>query len=146
MSHKKKEKTNNRAILLVIALGTIASLLVLKETRTPLSQPSPFFVVQPSQFAHLAVDFGDGTRREFRGEVVFPMSAFDALYSATISGELALDYRHSPGGTMVEHIGDKTTQKSGGVWHLYVNGERIEKSPTIYKISPQDFIEWKYEQ
>jgi len=146
MFGKKKKKTNNKALLLVATLSMSAALFILKEVRTPLLQPSPFFVVRPSQFAHLTIDFGDGVRREFKGEVVFPMSAFDALYSATISGELTLDYRYSPQGTMVERIGDKTTQEIGKAWHLYVNGERIKKSPTIYQINPQDFIEWKYEQ
>lgn len=145
MLGKKKQKTNHGVLVSIVMLGILASGVVLREVRQPIVEPSPIFVPLPSQFAHLTVDFGDGKRREFRGEVVFPMSALDALYSAALIGGLELERRPSTRGLVVSRIDGKIARQNVGAWNLYVNGELVDANPATYAIQSRDVIEWRYE-
>ena len=142
---KKKERKTSRAALAVVAvLGVLASAFVLRESLQTVSHTSPLVVPMPSQFAHLTVDFGNGLLRELRGEVVRPMSALDALYSAALVGGLDLDYDPSALGLVVSRI-DGVAARRAGVWRLYVNGKPVDANPAAYHINPKDVLWWKYE-
>src|SRR3989344_6982568 len=90
---KKSKKTNVLYCAIVALAGIGAAALILHTAQRPFPDPVPdTYTVMPSSLASLRVDFGDGTRREFRGEVVPDMNVLEALTYATAAGNLHLAY------------------------------------------------------
>lgn len=128
-----------------MVLGIAASFVVWHQAyRVALPDVAgPLLVVPPSKFASLEVDFGDGTRREFRGEVVPDMSVLEALAYAAEAADMHLAYAPTRAGIRVAAIGGKKSE-SRARWTFYVNGRKGE-DPMTHLIHPQDEVEWRYE-
>jgi len=143
---KKKHhaKTNHWALIGVAATALGAALLVVIQVQRPFTGggETQFTINPPSQFASLKVDFGDGTDREFRGEVVENLNAMDALILAANAGNLYLDYAPTPTGIKISAIGAKKADKKKN-WDFYVNSKKME-DPAAYRIQAGDTIEWRY--
>lgn len=140
----KNRETNKTFLAIAVMAGIAASGYVWWSGRTfTPDAPSPLLVASRSQFASLILDFGDGQKREFRGEVLPPMTVLDALSLSTDAAKLELSYKPEREGVEVTTINGK--KASGGKhWAFYVNG-KLGEDPAAYEIKPMDVIEWRYE-
>ncbi|MDP3963418.1 MAG: hypothetical protein Q8Q39_02890 [bacterium] len=141
---KKSKKTNALFCAVVVLAGMGAAALIWQIAHKPFPDPVPdSYAVIPSRLASLRVDFGDGVRREFRGEVVPNMNVLEALTYATAAGNLHLAYVPEKTGVRVSAINGKKSAKEN-TWTFYVNGKKGE-DPAVYVVEPGDMIDWKYE-
>ncbi len=142
---RKKQKTNIAALAAVGIFGIAAAIFILVESHRPLPPPSaPLLALTPSQFTRVPLDFGDGTKREFRGVVAPNMSALDALSISTEVGGIRLSTIPVKDGVQVAMIGGKKADKRKQ-WIFYVNG-KSGQDPATYQVGAGDEIEWKYQQ
>ena len=143
---RRKKKTNTVFLGIVVLLGAGTSLFIYKETAKPLiAEFQPVAVTLPSRMARLTLNFGNGTSREFRGEIVPSMSALDALTYAASAGNIPVEYVNGNEGMIVRRVGEKQTGVLNKQWRLYVNGHYAQGDPATYTVNPMDGIEWRYE-
>jgi hypothetical protein len=140
----KKGKVDIVGLTIIVVLAFSASALMLHEAFKPMSDGTSCLALMPSDFAALTVDFGDGTIRTFRGEVVAGMTPIDALLFASKSANLDLSYSMGQKPISVTSIGGKGAGKKGN-WVFYINGAKGD-DPTQYSVSPGDEIIWKFEK
>ena len=143
---RRKKKTNVVFLGVVALLGVGTALFIRKEVAKPFTTEPPLLVaVLPSRMAYLALDFGDGTSREFRGEVPPATSALDVLSYAAGAGNVTVEYVRAGTGITVQRIDGKRNGVRDKRWHLYINGQHTEGDPATRSVNPMDSIEWKYE-
>lgn len=112
-----------------------------------------FFVVQSSASTsnaasaavNVAVDFGDGTKNFSYVSVPAGATVFDALKSAAVQENVALDYKTYPGmGILVTKIGAKMNGTSKAYWQFWLNGVYSQKSADQTPVKAGDKVEWKF--
>lgn len=141
---KKKKHAVFLSIVAVLVAGI--ALFIIKEIAKPSVTESPVLAAAgPYGMAQLMLDFGDGTSREFRGEVPPATSALDALSYAAGAGNVAVEYVHADAGIAVQRIDGKRNDMRNKKWRLYINGQHAQGDPTARQVIPMDRIEWKYE-
>lgn len=103
---------------------------------SPLSQ-APKIIGEAS----LTVDFGNGEKRVFRGEIVENENLFNVLNQAAKAGNLnyKLDERNNV--AAIESFAANKTK----IWQWSVNGKKVEKPFYEIIVSPNDEILIKYE-
>lgn len=89
----------------------------------------------------VTVNFGNGTKRAFKGEGAEGMSAYSALAASGSVGHFAV--RTDTSGHVVE-IGD-VMAREGRTWKLYINGIIANDVPGNIDIAGGDKIEFRYE-
>lgn len=143
MQPETREKTSVAMLLAVAAVAAAAAMTVWQEARKTIEPPPPLSVLLPSQLARLRMDFGDGTVREFRGEVVPDMKVLHALQYSAEAGSILLSVKETAKGAHVAVLDGKKAEKKKQ-WVFYVNGAKGE-DPAAHAVQPRDFIEWRYE-
>lgn len=126
-----------------VTIGIVAAFFVYWSEQTFTIEVPPQLSAPRSRQASLLLDFGDGKRREFRGEVAPSMTVMEALALSADAGRIALDYKPSGTGVEVSEINGKRVEQKKG-WVFYVNGQR-GGNPLTYLVQPGDAIEWRYE-
>jgi len=96
-----------------------------------------------TSLARLVLDFGDGQRREFEGELVPRMSVLDALAASAAVADIPVSYAPARGGTVVAAIGQKGDSGTKH-WVFTVNGKTGE-NPATYVVKPGDVVLWRYQ-
>src|SRR3989338_2172979 len=136
---RRKKKTNVVFLGIVALLSAGVALFIRKEVARPPVAESPLLAtVLPSRMAYLTLDFGDGTSREFRGEVPLATSALDALSYAAGAGNIVVEYARVDTGIAVQRIDGKHNSVRNKRWRLYINGRHTEGDPATSPVNPMD--------
>lgn len=101
---------------------------------------APSVVSQP-RTARLTIDFGDGTKRAFEGQVAGGMTIISALRVSQAAGqfEAVTDNR----GQVIDIAGVKNGNKKR--WEVYRNGDAVAELPGHVEIRPGDKLVFRYE-
>lgn len=94
---------------------------------------------------NVAIDFGNGTKNFSYVNVASSATVFDALKSAAMQENVALDYKTYPGmGILVTKIGDKANGTGKAYWQFWLNGVYSQKSADQTPVKAGDKVEWKF--
>lgn len=91
--------------------------------------------------ARLTIDFGDGRRRAFEGEVAVGMTALSALRTAQAAGSFSLAINQNG---EVNEIGG-LANSGGRKWRAYRNGALLTDVPGHAEVAAGDRIIFRYE-
>jgi hypothetical protein len=89
--------------------------------------------------ARLVIDFGNGTKRVFRGDVAEGMTVYDALLASQEVGGLSF----SLNGEEVNEIGG--VKNNSHEWRYYVNGKSAKTAPQFEEVKPGYEIVFRFE-
>lgn len=129
-------------IVAVAALGTLAGIYILSGYLDEESAIVPGGVVSQKKAdggARVLIDFGNGKKRAFRGEVVGGMTVYDALVASREVGGFSLSFK---GDAINEIDGVKNNSR---IWRAYVNGEPVVGLPQFEEVKPGDEIVFRFE-
>ncbi|MDO8600536.1 MAG: DUF4430 domain-containing protein [bacterium] len=123
----------------VAALAVLGTIFVLSDYLAKDAAISPDQVKKAEEKARLLIDFGDGKKRAFRGEVTENMTVYGALVAVREAAGLSFSLK----GDAVEEIDG--VKNNSHEWHYYVNGEPVKTSPQFEEVDPGDEITFKFE-
>lgn len=125
----------------VAALAVLGTVFVLSDYLAKDATISPEQVKKAEEKARLLIDFGNGKKRAFRGEIVEGMTVYDALAASQEAAGLSFSLKGE--GDAVEEIDG--VKNNSHEWRYYVNGEPAKVSPQFEEIKPGDKIVFKFE-
>lgn len=136
-------KQSSKYYWVIVALASFAVLGIVfvlgNSLQKEISAPVPGTVFKREGGARLVVDFGNGKKRAFRGEVVSGMTVYDALAAAREAGGLTVAFR----GDAVEEIGG--VKNNSHEWRYYVNGKPAASVPQFEEVKPGDEVVFRFE-
>ena len=91
--------------------------------------------------AYLTIDFGNGTKRVFNGEIVENENLLDVLTQTSKAGVFSYGLNEKNDLISV----DTFMNNSKKSWYWYLNGEKINKKPGEANVKSNDNILIKYE-
>jgi hypothetical protein len=133
--------------LLVLVLAAIVLVQILggelQETTTDVENAEQQAAnVAAQQRVSLAIDFGNGQRRDFEIPWHEGLTVADAIQAAP---GLKSAKRGSGNGAFLTAIGDIANQGAdGNNWTYEVNGQTADRSFAIYELLPGDRVLWKF--
>ena len=134
------------AIVVINGRGVRETIPSTSQVRSPVIEPAP----PVSQTVGLAIDFGDGRRREWKSiDWREGITVADVLASATQlenSGEtLSFAQQGTGASAFLSKAGGVSNEGAGGRnWTYRVNGERGDRSFAIYELRPGDQVLWTF--
>ncbi|OGD24800.1 hypothetical protein A2819_00970 [Candidatus Azambacteria bacterium RIFCSPHIGHO2_01_FULL_40_24] len=131
-----QQKNQNSDYILII---TAVLLLIL-------SSAAVFWVPQALQpkiigQANLTIDFGNGNKRAFEGNIVENETLIDVLNQAARAGEFSYKLNGKNNLDSISQLANNN-QKS---WQWYLNGEKINKQPGEITVKSDNNVLIKYE-
>lgn len=130
------------AIVAVAALGTLAGIFILSgylEKESAIAPEQSVSQKKNGGGAHVLIDFGNGKKRAFRGEVVRGMTAYDALVASREVGGFSLSFQ----GDAINEIDG--VKNNSHIWRSYVNGTPITGLPQFKEVKAGDEIVFRFE-
>lgn len=91
--------------------------------------------------ANLTIDFGNGVKRVFSGDIVINENLLDVLTQSSVAG--GFSYKLNKNGDLVSINTLISGRKKS--WRWYLNGEKVDKKPSKITVKPNDNILIKYE-
>ncbi len=136
-------KKNDYVLMLVALLLLILSAGAIfwfsgKRQNNNISQPTPKIIGR----AALTIDFSDGNKRNFEGEIIEGETLFDALDQASKAGNFSYKLDEKNNLAAIEGF-IKNNNKS---WHWYLNDKKIDKPLGEIILKSSDKILIKYAQ
>lgn len=129
------------AILLASAVATfLVAHVVAFETEFRYATASPVLKAA-DVYTKLTIDFGDGTKRAFRGRTETGMTAMVALRAAQTTGGFKVE---TDDRGVVVAIGDTRADGVKG-WHIYQNGALAKEVLGRVVVAPGDSLELRFE-
>lgn len=130
------------AIVGVAALGTLAGVYILSgylEKESAIAPGQSVSQKKNADGARVVIDFGNGKKRAFRGEVVRGMTVYDALVASREVGGFSLSFK----GDAIDEIGG--IKNNSHIWRSYMNGKPITGLPQFEEVKPGDEIVFRFE-
>lgn len=127
------------AVVGVAALAVLGIIFVLNDYLSRDAAIDSAQIKKTEINARLLIDFGNGRKRAFRGEVVEGMTVYDALVASREVGGFSFSFR----GDVIDEIGG--TKNNAHVWRSYVNGKPTAALPQFEEVKPGDEIVFKFE-
>lgn len=133
-------------VLGFLALSTEDKRSSLKDPRfsqQTLLQPPP---QEPKPEATLALRYGDGRERLFKGGVIETMTVFDAIGQSADAGSFSVETAQEGEEEVWLRAVDGVAQEEGEKrWVVYKNGQDVDGNLMVEKIGAGDRIEVRYE-
>ncbi len=142
MNNIKKPKNNDyflmlSAVFLLIIIGFVVNFSVKKKSTVPTAEQPNMEIIGSTV---LTIDFGNGKKRSFEGNIVKGETPIDAFIQASEAGNVSYKFDEK---SNLAAIGSfvNNSKKS---WYWYLNGKKVSK---LYEISLHagDKILVKYE-
>lgn len=124
-------------LLLVISGAAIFWFSIKKESVVPVRQPKMEIIGS----VVLTVDFRNGKKRSFEGDIIKGETPIDALIQASKAGNLYYKFDEKNGLAAIDNF-VKNNEKS---WHWYINDKKIDKPLNEIILKSGDRILIKYE-
>ncbi|MCX6813818.1 MAG: DUF4430 domain-containing protein [Candidatus Azambacteria bacterium] len=126
------------ALLLLILSASVIFWFSGNKQDNNISQSAPKIIGQ----AELTVDFGNGQKRVFEGEIIDGETLLDALNQASKAGNFSYKLDEKNNLAVIEDF-IRNNNKS---WHWYLNDKKIDKSLNEIILKSGDKILIKYAQ
>lgn len=129
-------------IVAVAAIGTLAGIYILSgylEKEATIAPGPAVSQKKADAGARVTIDFGNGKKRAFKGEVVEGMTVYDALVASREVGGFSLSFK----GDAINEIDG--VKNNSHIWRSYVNGKPLADLPQFEEIKPGDEIVFKFE-
>ncbi len=90
----------------------------------------------------VVVDYGNGMEKKFSGSLNRRISAWDTLQQANAHSFIDIE---TASNFVPESIDDLKNGANGKYWNLYINGNKLSRSPIDVEVNVGDKVVWKYE-
>lgn len=131
-------------LVAVLFAGAVATFLMYQVMAFELEPQDTAFLPASGAadvYTKLTIDFGDGTKRAFRGRTEIGMTAMVALRAAQTAGGFKVE---TDDRGVVIAIGD-TRANEVKRWHVYQNGALAKEVLGRVMVAPGDSLELRYE-